>query len=167
MSNNSGKLIKGPETKKWSLKNGAQCVYASLPEAPLTCIDLWCKAGSAYEREGEEGIAHFLEHMIFKGSSKLKAGEFDLRIEALGGSSNAATGLDDVHFYVLVPPETIEEALNLLINLVLSPAIDKTDKISIPSYTRYKPGDSTCPKTLMYILITPSSPAIYFSFDIN
>jgi len=94
-----------------------------MPEASLTCIDLWCKAGSSYEENGEEGIAHFLEHMIFKGSDQIKEGEFDLRIEALGGSSNAATGLDDVHFYVLVPPHAIEKAIDLLINLVLSPCL--------------------------------------------
>ncbi|WP_320664359.1 pitrilysin family protein [Prochlorococcus sp. MIT 1223] len=95
-----------------------------MPDTPLTCIDLWIKAGSSYERPGEEGIAHFLEHMIFKGGKNLKEGEFDRKIEALGGSSNAATGFDDVHFYVLVPSEKIKPALNLLIELVLYPAIE-------------------------------------------
>ncbi len=94
-----------------------------MPDAPLTCLDLWCKAGSSTESIGEEGLAHFLEHMVFKGSSGLKAGEFDLQIEALGGSSNAATGFDDVHFHVLVPPKVIEIALELLLKLVLEPAL--------------------------------------------
>ncbi|WP_269623068.1 M16 family metallopeptidase [Prochlorococcus marinus] len=99
---------------------------AQMPDSPLTCLDLWCKAGSFYEKEGEEGLAHFLEHMVFKGSSKLKEGEFDKQIEALGGSSNAATGFDDVHYYVLVPPENVITAIDLLTNLVLNPALDKT-----------------------------------------
>ena len=95
-----------------------------MPDATLTCIDLWIKAGSLYEQSGEEGMAHFLEHMVFKGGSNLKEGDFDREIEALGGSSNAATGFDDVHFYVLVPHESVKDALKLLLNLVLTPSFE-------------------------------------------
>ncbi len=97
----------------------------SVPDSPLTCLDLWCKAGSSFEKEGEEGLAHFLEHMIFKGSSRLKEGQFDEKIEALGGSSNAATGYDDVHYYVLVPPKGVQVAIDLLLNLVLTPSLNE------------------------------------------
>ena len=107
----------------WNLPNGATCVVAEIKDSSLTCIDFWCRGGSIYEMRNEEGIAHFLEHMIFKGSKNLKEGEFDLKIESLGGSSNAATGLDDVHYYVLVPSEKTEEALKLLLELILFPAI--------------------------------------------
>ena len=109
----------------WSLPNGATCVVANMKDSTLTCIDFWCRGGSNYEIKNEEGIAHFLEHMIFKGSKNLKEGEFDLRIESLGGSSNAATGLDDVRYHVLVPPENTEEAINLLLELILFPEIEK------------------------------------------
>lgn len=95
-----------------------------MDDAPLVCLDFWCRAGSVWERPEESGIAHFLEHMVFKGSQQLAAGEFDLRIEALGGSSNAATGFDDVHFHVLMPPEAAAEGLELLLDLVLAPALD-------------------------------------------
>jgi predicted Zn-dependent peptidase len=108
----------------WTLPNGTRCVAAAMPDAPLTCIDFWCQAGSSSERSGEEGIAHFLEHMVFKGSGRLAAGAFDEAIEALGGSSNAATGFDDVHFHVLVPPDRAAEALDLLLELVLKPALE-------------------------------------------
>ncbi len=108
----------------WTLPNGATCVVADIEQSTLTCIDFWCKGGSLYEMKDEEGIAHFLEHMIFKGSKSLKEGEFDLRIESLGGSSNAATGLDDVHYHVLLPPEKVEEGLKLLLELLLFPKIE-------------------------------------------
>ena len=98
---------------------------AHIPDASLTCLDLWCKGGSSYEEKGEEGLAHFLEHMIFKGSRKLKAGEFDKKIESIGGSSNAATGLDDAHYYVLIPSQKLITAIDLLLNLVLSPSLEK------------------------------------------
>ena len=109
----------------WSMPNGATCVVADIEDSTLTCIDFWCKGGSIYEMKNEEGMAHFLEHMIFKGSKRLKEGEFDLKIESLGGSSNAATGLDDVHYHILVPPEYIEEGLRLLLELILFPEIEK------------------------------------------
>ncbi|WP_269624634.1 M16 family metallopeptidase [Prochlorococcus marinus] len=109
----------------WSLPNGATCVVADIEQSTLTCIDFWCKGGSLYEMKDEEGMAHFLEHMIFKGSKNLKEGEFDLKIESLGGSSNAATGLDDVHYHVLVPPEKIEEGLKLILELLLFPKIEQ------------------------------------------
>jgi zinc protease len=95
-----------------------------MDDAPLVCLDFWCRAGSVWERPEESGIAHFLEHMVFKGSQQLAAGEFDRRIEALGGSSNAATGFDDVRFHVLMPPEAAAEGLELLLDLVLAPALD-------------------------------------------
>lgn len=69
-------------------------------------------------------MAHFLEHMVFKGSNHLAPGEFDLRVEALGGSSNAATGFDDVHFHVLINPEAAPAALDLLLELVLTPRLE-------------------------------------------
>jgi predicted Zn-dependent peptidase len=62
--------------------------------------------------------------MVFKGSRHLEPGEFDWRIEALGGSSNAATGFDDVHYHVLIPPEAAAEAVALLLDLVLEPRLD-------------------------------------------
>ncbi len=113
------------KVNQWSLPNGATCVVADIEQSTLTCIDFWCKGGSIYEMKEEEGMAHFLEHMIFKGSKNLKEGEFDLKIESLGGSSNAATGLDDVHYHVLVPPEKIEEGLKLILELLLFPKIQQ------------------------------------------
>jgi zinc protease len=106
------------------LPNGIDVVSLALPEAPLVCLDFWCRAGSVFEQAGESGMAHFLEHMAFKGSHHLAPGEFDWRIETLGGNSNAATGFDDVHFHVLIPPEAAPTALDLLLELVLSPRLE-------------------------------------------
>ena len=110
-----------------ALPSGSRVVWLPMPEAPLVCIDLWCQAGSAFERPGQSGMAHFLEHMVFKGSEQLGSGDFDLRIEALGGSSNAATGFDDVHYHVLVPPDALAEAVALLLDLVLRPRLEIGD----------------------------------------
>jgi zinc protease len=106
------------------LANGVDLVSLVLPEAPLVCLDFWCRAGSVFETPAESGMAHFLEHMVFKGSDHLSPGEFDLRVEALGGSSNAATGFDDVHYHVLINPEAAPAALDLLLDLVLTPRLE-------------------------------------------
>ena len=115
------------EPQQRRLGQGAAVVSLDLPQAPVTCVDFWCRAGSAAETPAESGLAHFLEHMVFKGSERLGAGEFDLRVEALGGSSNAATGFDDVHYHVLVPPSAAAEAIDLLLDLVLAPRLDGQD----------------------------------------
>ncbi len=98
-----------------------KCVFVDNKELPLISIDIWCKAGSSFEEVDKNGTAHFLEHMIFKGSNKIMPGEFDYKIESLGGLSNASTGYDDVHYHVLVPPSNFRESLALLTNIVVSP----------------------------------------------
>ena len=98
-----------------------KCVFVENKELSLVCIDFWFKAGSAFEESDKKGTAHFLEHMIFKGSNKIMPGEFDHKIESLGGMSNASTGYDDAHYYVLIPKCNFKESLALLTNIVLSP----------------------------------------------
>ena len=98
-----------------------RCVFVDNKELPLISIDIWCKAGSSFEDVDKNGTAHFLEHMIFKGSNKIMPGEFDHKIESLGGLSNASTGYDDVHYHVLVPPNNFKESLALLTNIVVAP----------------------------------------------
>ena len=111
-----------PELHHHPLDNGIPVGYVPLPETRLAYLDLWIGAGSRWETTTETGLAHFLEHMVFKGSRGLAEGEFDWRIETLGGTSNAATGLDDVHFQVVCPAAAAREALALLTELVLFPS---------------------------------------------
>ena len=98
------------EVKYYNHSSKTRCVFVDNKELPLISIDIWCKAGSSFEEIDKNGTAHFLEHMIFKGSNKIMPGEFDHKIESLGGLSNASTGYDDVHYHVLVPP-TLENHL--------------------------------------------------------
>ncbi len=109
------------DVKYYTHSSKTRCVFVDNKELPLISIDIWCKAGSSFEDVGKNGTAHFLEHMIFKGSNKIMPGEFDLKIESLGGLSNASTGYDDVHYHVLVPPSNFKESLALLTNIVVAP----------------------------------------------
>ena len=113
--------------KYWQHPSKINCVFVEEKDSPLISIDFWCKAGISFEKKDKFGVAHFLEHMIFKGSKLLEPGEFDLKIETLGGFSNASTGYDDVHYYVDIPPSNLEEALSLLTNLVLFPNLNEKE----------------------------------------
>ena len=115
------------KVKYWQHPSKTNCVFVDKSDSPIISIDIWCKAGVAFEDENNVGSAHFLEHMLFKGSESLKSGEFDFRIESLGGLSNASTGYDDVHYYVDIPTSNLEEALSLLTNLVFMPCLDIND----------------------------------------
>ncbi len=112
------------EINYYNYSNKPKCVFVENKELPLVCIDFWFKAGSAFEASNKSGTAHFLEHMIFKGSNNIMPGEFDHIIESLGGMSNASTGYDDAHYYVLIPKDNFKESLALLTNIVLSPSIN-------------------------------------------
>ena len=112
------------ELKYYNHSNKPRCVFVENKESPLVAIDFWFKAGCVFEESDKNGTAHFLEHMIFKGSNKIMPGEFDHKIESLGGISNASTGYDDAHYYVLIPKINFKESLALLTNIVFSPSIN-------------------------------------------
>lgn len=82
--------------------------------APLVAIDIWVRAGSGREEAGESGAAHFLEHLIFKGTPTRKPGEIDAAIENLGSLLNAGTTRDGAHFYTTVASRYLETALEVL-----------------------------------------------------
>ena len=103
------------DIRSTTLPNGLLVLTERMPHLRSVSMGVWLRSGSRDETPETNGISHFLEHMVFKGSEQLAAGEFDLKVEALGGNSNAATGFDDVHYHVLMPPEAAPEALDLLL----------------------------------------------------
>jgi len=117
------------EVNYYTHSSKTRCVFVDNKELPLISIDIWCKAGSSFEKVDKNGTAHFLEHMIFKGSNEIMPGEFDQKIESLGGLSNASTGYDDVHYHVLIPPDNFRESLALLTNIVVSPNFNNSEFI--------------------------------------
>ena len=117
------------EVKYWKHPSKTESVFVNIENSPLISIDIWCKGGILFEKKDKGGTAHLLEHMIFKGCNKLLPGEFDKRIESLGGTSNASTGYDDSHYYVLTPSANFKESLTLLSNLVLNPNLNSNEFI--------------------------------------
>jgi zinc protease len=75
------------------------------------------------ESDAINGMAHFLEHMIFKGTERLGLGEFERQVEARGGLTNAATSQDYTHFYITTAPQDFAKLAPLQIDLVMNPLL--------------------------------------------
>lgn len=103
----------GPVTE-WRLENGLTLVVEERRNAPVTALALWLRIGSCQDSDSLAGVAHFIEHMFFKGTENLPVGEIDRRIESLGGSWNGATSYDFTEFYVVVGGEHVEPVMAVL-----------------------------------------------------
>ncbi|MEM6519327.1 MAG: pitrilysin family protein [Cyanobacteria bacterium P01_C01_bin.70] len=105
------------------LENGLTVVHQQMPATPVVVADVWINAGAACEPLEWTGMAHFLEHMVFKGTEHLLPGMFDHAIETQGGFSNAATSHDYAHFYLAVAAAALPTTLPHLADLVLHATI--------------------------------------------
>ncbi|MGL4882355.1 MAG: M16 family metallopeptidase, partial [Waterburya sp.] len=94
-----------------------------LPATPVVVTDIWVKAGAIAEPVEWSGMAHFLEHMIFKGSPNVMVGEFDWLIENTGGVANAATSYDYAHFYLTTAAPHLDQTLPCLADILLRATI--------------------------------------------
>ncbi|MDA0268298.1 MAG: pitrilysin family protein [Cyanobacteria bacterium] len=104
------------------LENGLTIIAEQMPVEAVN-LNLWLRVGSAVETDAINGMAHFLEHMIFKGTSQLPAGEFERRIEARGGLTNAVTSQDYTHFFITTAPQDFADLAPLQIELVMNPLV--------------------------------------------
>ena len=89
------------------LDNGLEVVVIPDHRAPVVTHMVWYKVGSADEAPGKSGIAHFLEHLMFKGTQKHPAGELDRVVTEIGGSGNAVTTSDFTAYFQTVPPDAL------------------------------------------------------------
>jgi zinc protease len=109
----------------YTLPNGLKVILAPQPGKPVIAARVDIKAGSASEiGVAEQGLAHLMEHMAFKGTSKRAAGEISSLIESSGGDTNAYTSYDQTSYYIIMPSENLSLTLDLLSDMVFSPAYD-------------------------------------------
>ena len=105
------------ETK--TLKNGLQIVVIPLKNSTnVISTDIFYKVGSRNEVMGKTGIAHMLEHMNFKSSKNLKAGEFDKEVKSIGGVNNASTSFDYTHYYIKSSTDNLKTSIDLYAELM-------------------------------------------------
>jgi len=96
-----------PNVSTFKLANGLEVVVVPDRRTPVVTHMLWYKVGSADETPGKSGLAHFLEHLMFKGTSKHPAGEFSKTVLRVGGNENAFTSTDYTGYFQRVPREQL------------------------------------------------------------
>jgi len=93
--------------------NGVKLIVQEDHAAPVAMVQVWLKVGGRDEVPGKTGLAHVFEHMMFKGSKKLAAGEYSNRIAAMGGNDNAFTSTDFTAYFETIPAAGVDEVLGM------------------------------------------------------
>ncbi|MBD2385310.1 M16 family metallopeptidase [Cylindrospermum sp. FACHB-282] len=113
----------------FQLDSGLTFIHQEIPTTPVVVADIWVRAGATMEPEPWFGMAHFLEHMIFKGTATLAPGVFDHTIENSGGMSNAATSYDYAHYSLTTAAPYLADTLPQLGEMLLNAAIPEDEFI--------------------------------------
>jgi len=119
--------------KKTTLANGIIVVTESIPYFPTVSLGLWLKTGGRYENEANNGISHFIEHMLFKGTSERTAFDIAEQIDAVGGTLNAFTGKEYTCIYARTLRKDMDLALDVLSDM-FKHSLFKEDDIEKEKY---------------------------------
>ena len=111
----------------WTLENGLHIVGERLPYLRSVSIGVWMRVGSMMETPAENGLSHFLEHMVFKGTEKRSTRDIAEEMDAVGGQMNAFTGKDCTCFYAKVIDEDLPLAVDILSDMTLHASLDETE----------------------------------------
>ena len=110
----SAASAQSPSTvEQFTLSNGLTVIVKPDRRAPTAAHMLWVRVGSMDEVDGTTGVAHVLEHMLFKGTATVKPGEFSRRVAALGGRDNAFTSRDATGYHQQIPASKLEDVMRL------------------------------------------------------
>jgi zinc protease len=105
--------VSAPITHEYQLSNGLKLIVREDHRAPTVAHMVWYRAGSMDEVNGRTGVAHVLEHMMFKGTDKVKAGEFSRLVAAVGGRENAFTSRDYTAYFQQVEKSKLDDVIRL------------------------------------------------------
>ena len=112
---------------KYSLSNGMTVILERNDSSPVVAVNVWVKTGSACEVEGEFGLAHVHEHMLFKGTERRQVGEIAGMVEAGGGDINAFTSFDETVYYIVSARRFLPMALDVLSDVMENSAFDPAE----------------------------------------
>lgn len=115
------------QTEEFMLKNGMKIIVNEDHRAPTVAHMVWYRVGSVDERNGVTGVAHALEHMMFKGTKKLKPGEFSKRVAQLGGRENAFTSKDYTAYFQQIEKSKLEAVMALEADRMANLVVDKNE----------------------------------------
>ena len=110
-----------------TLDNGLRILVEEVPQSRSVSAGVWVRAGSREDPVTQSGLAHFIEHLAFKGSPTRDAQQISHEIDAVGGHLNAATAKESTFYYADVPADGLAPALSILADLALYPKFDPAD----------------------------------------
>ena len=113
--------------RKFTLTNGTRVVCERIPYVRSVSVGIWVRTGSRDESPENNGISHFVEHMLFKGTGNRTAAQIAECIDNIGGQINAFTGKECTCFYTRTLDEHIEIALDVLSDMFFNSMFDKKD----------------------------------------
>ena len=122
-----GNIAWASGAQMYKLDNGQTVVIQEVKNNPIVTIDTWIKTGSIDEDDSNNGVAHFLEHLFFKGTKNHEPGEFDKILETKGAITNAATSKDFTHYYVTIPSKDFDLAMELHADMMMHPLIPRNE----------------------------------------
>jgi predicted Zn-dependent peptidase len=114
------------DTSNWrvtTLDSGARIVTEAMPSVRSVSLGFWIGTGSRNETEGQAGLSHLLEHLLFKGSSKYESLEIDQIFDGMGAELNAGTGKETTSVYARVIDEHVTEAFDVMADMVFRPSL--------------------------------------------
>jgi len=106
------------------LPNGIPLIVQEHRGSELVALQLWVRAGARDETAHELGLAHYLEHMLFRGTTSRPTGFVEREVEGVGGTMNAGTSWDYTYYYVTLPPSRVTQGLELLADISMNAALD-------------------------------------------
>lgn len=113
--------------EKRTLPNGVRMVYEHMPHVRSAAIGVWIGVGSRYESPSDAGSAHFIEHMLFKGTAQHTASELAEHMDAIGGQVNAYTTREGTCYYAHVLDEHLDRAGDLLAEMLFTSNFAEAD----------------------------------------
>src|SRR3954462_6841481 len=110
------------------LDSGERVISEKVPSVRSVSIGFWIGAGSRDERDDRAGVSHFIEHLLFKGSQSYDAQQIAETFDAMGAELNAATSREHTVVYSRVPDRHVEEAVQVMTDMVFAPAFGELDQ---------------------------------------
>lgn len=108
------------------LPNGVRVIVEPHHASDVVALQLWVRAGGRDETPGELGLAHYLEHMVFKGTTTRPDGFIDREVEGVGGRMNAGTSLDYTYYHMLLPARRALAGIEMLADVSVNATLDET-----------------------------------------
>jgi zinc protease len=121
---------RGPEVADFTLANGLELIVIPDHRAPVVTHMIWYKVGAADETPGKSGLAHFLEHLMFKGTAKNPTGKFSQVVARIGGQENAFTSQDYTGYYQRVPSDQLKTVVEFEADRMTG--LQLTDDVVLP-----------------------------------